>query len=133
MTLNEFFRVVITHHIHIWSLGQLCLKTRVWFHVRAPSAVEEPLVQHVGQVQFYLNTLGVENGRLDYVDKTVLLSGRGDRVDVSFPVKRDPRFFERWIHRAIVLESYISAGEAPPPEKCWLCRYCGHREECPVG
>ena len=95
--------------------------------------VKEPIVEHIDQLQFYLNALGLENGRPDYVDKTVFLSGQGDRVDLSFPVRRDPRTFEGLIHRAIVLESYITAEECPPPEKCWLCRYCGHQEECPVG
>jgi len=95
--------------------------------------VKQPIVEHIDQLQFYLNALGLENGRLDYVDKTVLFSGQGELVDISFLVKRDPQSFEGLIHRAIVLESFVNAGEFPQPEECWLCQYCGHREGCPIG
>jgi hypothetical protein len=51
--------------------------------------VGEPFPGHLGQIQFYLGVLGVENGRLDYVERSILVKGVGEGVDVSFTVKRD--------------------------------------------
>ena len=47
--------------------------------------------------------------------------------------RHDPVVFEGLVHRAILLESYIGVGEVPAGERCWLCRFCGYREGCPVG
>ncbi len=74
------------------------------------------------QLQFYLGVLGVEWGCLDYVDRGVLVGGRGGCVDVSFRVRRDRGVFEGLVHRAILLESYLGVGEVPVGERCWLCR-----------
>jgi hypothetical protein len=56
---------------------------------RAPNA------EHVNQFQFYLNALGIEKGRIDYIDKSVLMKGKGNTIDTSFHVKRDPGTFAR--------------------------------------
>jgi hypothetical protein len=50
--------------------------------------VGEPVPGHLEQLQFYLGVLGVENGRLDYVERSILSTGMVEGVDVSFPVKR---------------------------------------------
>ncbi len=89
-----------------------------------------PRVGDVLQLQFYLGALGVEWGCLDYVDRGVLMGGRGGCVDVSFRVRRDRGVFEGLVHRAILLESFIGVGEVPAGERCWLCRYGGYREGC---
>ncbi len=52
---------------------------------------------------------------------------------MSFRVRRDRVVFEGLVHRAILLESFIGVGEVPAGERCWLCRFCGYREGCPVG
>lgn len=84
--------------------------------------VEEPIVGHVEQMHFYLNVLGLEEGQLEHIDKQVLLTGRGDVVDRSFSIKRDPEVFLRLLERAEELSRFIDVKEMPPPTKCWLCR-----------
>jgi hypothetical protein len=42
--------------------------------------VREPVPGHLGQLQFYLNVLGVENGRLDYAERSILVKGMGEHA-----------------------------------------------------
>jgi len=90
-----------------------------------------PKEEHVRQIQFYINVLGLDEGWVDYLDKNVMLNGQteDDSVDQCFPVKRDYGVFTDLVSRARGLARYVKAGAAPA-EKGWLCDYCLYREAC---
>ena len=67
---------------------------------------------------------------MDYLDKTVMLQGKGVSVEKCFPVERDPGVFAEMIRRGREMSESIKAGEQPPATRGWLCDYCLHREEC---
>jgi hypothetical protein len=92
--------------------------------------VVEPVAGHVGQLQFYLNVLGVEGGRLDYVERSILSLGVGEGLDVCFPVERDGEVFGGLLERAGRLYRCLVEGGAPLGEACWLCKRCLHRDAC---
>lgn len=87
--------------------------------------------EHVQQLQFYLNVLGVDLGQVDYLDKDVMLNGaeEADRVDYCFPQQRNPVVFAEMIVKARRLMKCLFDGEAPA-EKGWLCDYCLYSEVC---
>jgi CRISPR/Cas system-associated exonuclease Cas4 (RecB family) len=97
----------------------------------------EPKLEHVQQIQFYLNTLNVEFGSIDYLDKGVLLQGSdrngGGQVDRCFTVQRDPVIFVTIITRCRELSQFVNAGTLPDAAKPdWYCNYCLHRDGCRV-
>jgi len=87
--------------------------------------------EHIQQLQFYLNVLGVELGQVDYLDKDVMLNGAEmiDSVDHCFPQKRDDQVFAEMITKARSLVGCIR-GKSAPAEKGWLCDYCLYSEVC---
>ena len=52
--------------------------------------LNEPKPEHVEQIQFYMNALGVELGQIDYIDKTALLSGGTSGISVDRSCARVP-------------------------------------------
>ena len=92
--------------------------------------LEEPKIEHVNQIQFYLNVLGIESGSIDYVNKLGFLHGK-DVIDKRFPIQRDKSVFKLLIGRAHNLFGAFMADIPPPVEKCWKCDgYCIYNDEC---
>jgi hypothetical protein len=92
--------------------------------------VVEPVPGHLEQLQFYLNVLGVENGRLDYVERSILSTGTGEKVDVCFTVRRDAGTFTGLLERAGTFHRSLVREETPSRETCWLCRHYFHKDAC---
>jgi len=88
--------------------------------------------EHIKQIQFYLNALGVEFGSVDYLCKHTMLNGGSDPVDVSFPVTRNPFMFSELLQHAQNLGDAVESGEADCTPG-WLCGYCQHAETCDKG
>jgi CRISPR/Cas system-associated exonuclease Cas4 (RecB family) len=95
--------------------------------------VQEPKTEHVEQIQFYLNALGLARGQLDYLDKSVFLNGSSPSVasiDRSFIIEADSSNFNNLIHRANNLFDALQRKQAPAPKHSWLCDYCLHKDSC---
>jgi len=103
--------------------------------------MKEPKPEHVDQLQFYLNVLGVRHGQIDYLDKTVFLQGRDPRrpdepvqIDKSFPVKTEQRPFYDIVMRAHLIAVCLETGEPPEANPdAWggrVCDYCLYRDLC---
>jgi hypothetical protein len=92
--------------------------------------VGEPVPGHPGHFQFYLNVLGLENGRLDYVERSILSIGMGEKVDASFRIYRDAETFRGLLERVGRLYGCLVEGETPPREACRLCKHCLHGDAC---
>ena len=92
--------------------------------------LDAPKPEHVAQLNFYLNVLGLEFGEVFYVSKEALLNGgAGGVVEKRFRVRRDPVAFEVAVRRAELLHAAVSCGVAPDASPCYLCNgYCGHVE-----
>ena len=93
-----------------------------------------PRDEHLEQVQFYMNVLGVDSGQVDYLDKKSFLDGKGV-IDHCFKVKRDSRVFGWMVERAMVLAAAVTgSGDVPVGSPlAWsgkICDYCGHRDKC---
>lgn len=102
--------------------------------------MKEPKPEHVEQLQFYLNALGVEWGVVDYCDKTVLLHGFDPRrpdepatVDKSFTVQSDPNTYAELIKRARFLWECWAGRNMPDASRGWQCDYCLYHDICPEG
>lgn len=100
--------------------------------------MRSPKPEHVLQLQWYLNALGIEEGVLDYLDKTVLLHGLNPRrphddvvVDRSFPVSRDRDAFTGLIADGRRLWKQWVDETPPSPCPGWLCDYCSYTDICP--
>jgi hypothetical protein len=94
--------------------------------------LKEPKPEHVEQIQFYMNALGVELGQIDYIDKSALLSGgtSGVSVDRSFTVVRNPEVYRDLLSRASSLHKSLCEESLPESRKGWLCDYCPHQKPC---
>ncbi len=93
------------------------------------SFLEEPKPEHVNQLQFYLNTLGIEVGYIDYINKQTFINGY-NTVDKKFKIKRDKQTYKSLLTRAHTLFGALMADIPPPKEPCWKCkRYCSHQEK----
>jgi len=88
--------------------------------------------EHLAQIQFYLNALGIDNGFVDYLCKDTMLNGGSESVDVAFPVKRNVMEFAALLDRARELREAVLCGSARC-ESGWLCGYCQHSEGCDKG
>lgn len=94
------------------------------------SWMDEPKLEHVNQLQFYLNVLGVENGSIDYINKLAFLYGKGI-IDRRFYIRRDEGIYRTLLGRAHELFGALMSDITPPKEKCWKCDgYCTYHEEC---
>lgn len=82
---------------------------------------------HIQQIQFYLGSLNVEFGSVDYISKENLLQGL-DVVEQCYQVRRDPAAFAYMVKRGEELAGYIQRGEVPPCSQGWQCGYCAHSE-----
>jgi len=91
----------------------------------------KPKDSHYQQLQFYLNSLGLDFGWVDYLAKDIMLGGGkvDDNVDTCFLVERDFNVFSEMIQRAKRLNGYLGPHDAPA-EKGWLCDYCQFKELC---
>jgi hypothetical protein len=94
--------------------------------------LNEPKSDHVNQIQFYMNVLGIELGQIDYIDKTSLLSGgtSGMGIDRSFTIVRNPVVFRDLLLRASSLHTALCENVLPESTKGWLCDYCPHPKPC---
>ena len=100
--------------------------------IKSFNYLSTPQKEHVEQLQFYLNVLGVEVGQIDYIDKASLFGG-GDgvfSVDASFRVYKDTDVFTDLILRANDLYRTIRDRKIPELKRAWICDYCLHKQEC---
>ena len=94
------------------------------------SFLEEPKPEHVNQLQFYLNTLGIEVGYIDYINKQTFINGY-NTVDKKFKIKREKRTYKKLLKRAHTLFGALMADIPPLKEQCWKCKgYCKFYDEC---
>lgn len=93
--------------------------------------LDGPKPEHVAQLNFYLNVLGLDYGELFYVSKEALLNGgSGGPAEKRFPIQRDPVAFADVIRRGEALHLAVSNHALPEPTPCFLCKgYCNH-ENC---
>ena len=97
------------------------------------SWLDKPKPEHVNQLQFYLNILGVEAGSIDYINKFAFLYGN-DIIDHRFSIQRDDRVYKVLLSRTHELFGALMADIPPPKEKCWKCEgYCSYQQECERG
>ena len=96
------------------------------YHVRRSG---RPKPEHVDQLQFYLVGLGVDQGRVDYLDKSAFMQGK-DVIDQSFMMTAERSVFTRLVNSARILISARESQSAPSPFPCWLCDYCQHSSIC---
>ena len=94
---------------------------------------EAPKPEHMPQLQFYLNALGVDHGRIDYLDKRALLEGTTS-IDHSFPVQRSTEAMQDILHLAGQIASNLQKQIIPEgtPE-AWngkVCNYCNYKDLC---
>ena len=89
----------------------------------------QPRQEHIDQLQFYLNSLNIQHGQINYLDKSALLRGP-DQVDLTFNITQDSDRFIEILNKATHLAKAISFKEQPKAEPCWLCEYCMHNERC---
>jgi len=100
---------------------------------RSIGLVAEAKPEHLMQLQFYLNALGVERGAVDYIGKAEFYQGEGARCDVCFPVTRDDAVLGWFRGRGEVLRSALMREAPPEPSSGWICRYCLYRDRCKRG
>ncbi|MCW4049135.1 MAG: CRISPR-associated protein Cas4 [Candidatus Bathyarchaeota archaeon] len=94
------------------------------------SFLEEPKPEHVNQLQFYLNTLGIEVGYIDYINKQTFINGY-NTIDKKFKIKRDKRTHKKLLKRAHALFGALIVDIPPVREPCWKCQgYCLYQDEC---
>ena len=95
--------------------------------------LREPKDNHVAQLQFYLNSLSIDYGQIDYLDKKALLDGKNP-IDVSFTVERDPQAFTDLINTAKQLHKAWTTETQPPANPdAWngkVCNYCQYKDLC---
>lgn len=109
------------------------------------SWMKEEKQDHRQQLNFYLCALGIDDGVIDYIDKSILLLGEDPRnpdlpPDTHYPVKRDQAEYERMIDTAEYLHQCVSVDMPPEPTVCWMCNgqnrnheiYCDHAAKCPA-
>lgn len=95
--------------------------------------MNEAKPEHYEQLQFYLSCLNIENGVIDYLDKSSMLQGR-NIIDKSFPIKQNESVAHNMIHRALKLKAAVDQ-KLPPkgnPE-AWngkVCNYCLYKDIC---
>ncbi|MHA1971538.1 MAG: CRISPR-associated protein Cas4 [Candidatus Hodarchaeales archaeon] len=94
------------------------------------SFLTEPKPEHVNQLQFYLNTLGIETGYIDYINKQTFINGY-NTIDKRFQIKQNKRTYKRLLKRAHNLFGCLLADTPPKPEPCWKCkRNCPYLTSC---
>jgi len=95
--------------------------------------MKKPKPEHVAQLQFYMNTLGVEQGQIDYLDKTAWLTG-DNKIDKSFPMKANPNEYYRILQTAGQISTSIKKAKVPEfNSKAWggrVCDYCLYENLC---
>jgi len=96
--------------------------------------MKDPKPEHIQQLQFYMGTLGVEKGEIDYLDKTSFLQGDTE-IDKSFTVNRDRKIFNETITRAKSIATLLGSpsGLPEPNPKAWggrICDYCLYEDLC---
>ena len=82
--------------------------------------------EHLQQIQFYLGSLNVEFGSVDYISKENLLQGL-EVVEQCYQVRRDPAVFAFMVKRGEELAGYVGRGEVPAACPGWTCGYCSHK------
>jgi len=94
------------------------------------SFLEEPKPEHVNQLQFYLNTLGIEKGHIDYINKQTFINGY-NKIDKKFEINRNKRTYKKLLKRAHTLFGALLVDIPPSKEECWKCKgYCQYISEC---
>ena len=98
-----------------------------------------PNEEYVTQLQFYLNALALDSGRIDVIDKTILLLGEDPRnigllPDISYPIIRDALPYHDILAAAEILHRAVTTNTQPEPNPNWQCMgrvsYCDHIEKC---
>jgi len=136
-------QVTVYHYFDDWEIhgradiliqykhGQLVVhevkSTKSLYYIRKEGS---PRQEHLDQLNFYVIQLGLNQGQIDYLDKTALLKGNGI-VDSSFIVEVDPTRFKAVVGRALDLVKALTDEDPSQPKPCWQCDYCLHEEECP--
>jgi len=92
-----------------------------------------PRDAHVAQLQFYMNALDINQGQIDYLDKTAWLTG-DYIIDKSYSIERDPTEYYRVLQKAGQIAQSIKNAEVPEANpKAWggrICDYCNYRDLC---
>jgi len=95
--------------------------------------MKTPREGHVAQLQFYLNALGIENGQIDYLDKTAWLTGN-NKIDKSFHIKADKNDYYRILQTAGQISTAITKATVPEANPdAWnkrVCQYCNYQDLC---
>lgn len=90
---------------------------------------------HIEQIQFYMNALGIKRGRIDYLDKSAFLEG-SNPIDSFFEVQANPAVFSWLIARGEELNEALKSGIPPKPNPlAWngrICDYCGFHDICSI-
>lgn len=94
-----------------------------------------PNEEYVAQLNFYLNALGIDNGKIFVVDKTIMLLGEDPRniglpPDTCYNVVRDSKPYNELLENAELLHTAVTTNTPPNPTESWLCGYCDHVEKC---
>lgn len=97
--------------------------------VSSLSGVRDVLEHHLMQVNFYMNSLNIDDGFIIYLDR--------DNFNFKiFHVKKDEALYEKLKERVISLYTHIKGSKLPPAEarfdsnRLWECKYCPYVEMC---
>lgn len=103
--------------------------------IKSTIDLTEPRKEHEKQIQFYMNTLNVDFGMIDYIDKEILINGKNrlglGSTDKTFTVNKDPSIFANTVQRAKQLKKCVETNIPPPREFCWRCdEFCAWKNKC---
>jgi len=92
-----------------------------------------PRQEHIDQIQFYINALGVKHGQIDYLDKEAWLTGERE-VDKSFPIEANDTIYSYLTLAAEQIAKDIKYANLPDPNPdAWggrICDFCRYRKLC---
>jgi hypothetical protein len=101
-----------------------------------------PNEEHVSQIAFYLYALGMDNGEIDVIDKSIMLLGEDpknpglspDRIYLVNRGEQEHIKYNMMLENAELLHKAITTDTPPAPNPCWQCMgrisYCDHIEQC---
>ncbi len=85
--------------------------------------------EHEIQLQFYMRSIGINNGMILYIQK--------DNLETkSFNIEHDKKISDEIIERFAELHKFLIEDKLPEAEakqdqdKKWMCSYCAWKEEC---
>lgn len=93
------------------------------------SAIKKPQSNHVMQIMFYMEAVGVHSGVILYVDKNDLKS---KVFEIEFDHDKCSDIFDRFsfLHEHLKNDNIPDAEAKKAEDMKWMCRFCEYKEKC---